>query len=837
MRKHRISNVLVPQQRRNTQSMCGKTDHPGHSGAFRRRNFFVLLVYISILFPLWALAEDLPARVDLRPYQTAIRHQGARRTCIVFGAIAALEAAYIREGYRAYDLSEEFANHLGKTFWLHPNWKEIATKGEDGSETQVAAFGGGNGSGYVEFLAKGLRVPREAVMPYWSEEYPVPYDWWESHWSVQRNQSDFNLAPTRLTEQALKASQYFSVKTYRTLSDPRSAKEIERVLAQGYSVVWDFNVANTNGPIWRPCGQEQPNCPSDAHSMLLVGYDRTDPDPANHYVIAKNSWGPTNTPGADGFTYIAYDYLRYGISASYIVAVNPPQAWPELAFVGRWDLTYAGWTGTLDIYHLPGLMQWVFDQQHGIRDRRIGSFYDENGRAYKVNGDIRGDAITFYIDGDNPNARWDQLGGRRFDYRLSPGLQKNVMYGNHLDPDGQTYSGYAERTVDTRDLGLISMVDGQFAEAAVLATGESVGGWHYGARNTFAGTGDFNGDGLADLILMSTWGIGILTYDGSSWQPLLVSPNGSWFGYWHFSSLDNAIQGIGDFNGDGKDDLLMTSTWGIGLLTLQGATLTHITMAPNGTRFGGWLYDSVLNTIAGVGDIDGNGTDDIVITSDWGIGLLTCDHTGLTTLMLAPNGTRFGGWLYDAKQNTIERLGDFNGDGTADLLITSAWGIGLLTLQGATLTHITLAPNGTRFGGWLYDSALNTIAGVGDIDGNGTDDIVITSDWGIGLLTFDQTALTTLVLAPNGASLGGWSYHAASTSIILLGDVDADGRDDLVLRNEETIGMLSWHGMTLVLQDVVPNGDIFGNWRGESGDMILGTGGFGRASLITRRSE
>ncbi len=87
--------------------------------------------------------------VDLRPQQTVVKSQGSRNTCITFAAVAGLEAAYKRLGYGDLDLSEEFMNHMGKTFWLHGNWDDILAKGEDGSETQVGAFGGGGGAGYI----------------------------------------------------------------------------------------------------------------------------------------------------------------------------------------------------------------------------------------------------------------------------------------------------------------------------------------------------------------------------------------------------------------------------------------------------------------------------------------------------------------------------------------------------------------------------------------------------------------------------------------------------------------------------------------------------------------
>ena len=46
--------------------------------------------------------------------------------------------------------------------------------------------------------------------------------------------------------------------------------------------------------------------------------------------------------------------------------------------------------------------------------------------------------------------------------------------------------------------------------------------------------------------------------------------------------------------------------------------------------------------------------------------------------MMAANGTRFGGWLLNTADNRFELSADFDGDGRAEILVTSPWGIGIL---------------------------------------------------------------------------------------------------------------------------------------------------------------
>src|SRR5262249_7831632 len=105
-----------------------------------------------------------------------------------------------------------------------------------------------------------------------------------------------------------------------------------------------------------------------------------------------------------------------------------------------------------------------------------------------------------------------------------------------------------------------------------------------------------------------------------------------------------------------------------------------------------------------VGDVDGDGICEVLITSPWGIGVLKQAGSTMSAMMMAPNGTRLGGWLLNTADNQIGQLADYDGDGHAEILVTSPWGIGILKLVGGTLTAPMMAPNGTSFGSWTLDT-------------------------------------------------------------------------------------------------------------------------------------
>ena len=404
-------------------------------------------------------------RVDLRANQTPLVDQGSRNTCITFSATGALEAAYRRAGYGTLDLSEEFMNYMGKTFWLHPNWDNpaapapmLGTTSADRTENQLGYTGGGGGFGYLLASQGGLAIPTEADMPYRATISAYSgiggRAWNDPYWASQTNTNTINLDERNLPFSALTAPRYYRATAVRALTNARSTAEVETALRMGREVVWDFLVAGTRTGLWRVSGS---SAGAGAHSMLIVGYDRSSTDTSQHYFIVKNSWGATHFstfPGDGGYTRISYDYLRtYGVSGGYIERVAPPAPWQELAFVGRWNLRFDGHRGTLDIYHLPGQASAVFAAD-GVpyADRRLGTFRDTAGNVFRVNGYVSGNQITFWFKPADANMRWDRLRDeapvdRLFSYTLLPGNRE--LAGWHQDNPGDipnpAFGGYARK--------------------------------------------------------------------------------------------------------------------------------------------------------------------------------------------------------------------------------------------------------------------------------------------------------------------------------------------------------------------------------------------------------
>ncbi|RMG45355.1 MAG: hypothetical protein D6723_18505 [Acidobacteria bacterium] len=407
-----------------------------------------------------AVAVPIPPSQDLRPYQTPIKNQDGRGTCVQFAVNAAIEAAYKHRSGVDLDLSEQYGNHLQKMTWLAEDLRPQAGC----RENQVGAWGGGDLI-YQLLLFTKYRLPTEELCPYVAsynysdtgqpgDDPLIEADDRCGPNGNQRLVDDFNLssAPTlyhvpeemtvtNFPQEALEGARYgihapaFAPLDRRYLTDPAW---YEARLAEGYEVAFAAALCGAdpipdNG-VWDPgdgsdCG---------GHAMLMVGYRHND-----RVFIVKNSWGYDN-PAEDGYTLMSYDWVTRGyvVEAGVIHDVEYSERYPiQQLLLGRWNLDHDGWKGILDIYRLPEF--FYSDHIHGEEDHRIGTYFGPDGVARRVNGVIDGHQVEFYIDWDNPNLDYGDLRGMRFTGYL---FTRDHMYlaGTLVDNrDGQTYGFYA----------------------------------------------------------------------------------------------------------------------------------------------------------------------------------------------------------------------------------------------------------------------------------------------------------------------------------------------------------------------------------------------------------
>jgi FG-GAP-like repeat/FG-GAP repeat len=312
---------------------------------------------------------------------------------------------------------------------------------------------------------------------------------------------------------------------------------------------------------------------------------------------------------------------------------------------------------------------------------------------------------------------------------------------------------------------------------------------------------------------------------------------------WDLERTDLVVQAVGDFVNDGPDEeFLVTSSWGLGLIDRVGSTATGtqrfqmLAGGPNGTQFGGWTYDAASTKFIGVGKFDSVGNTEILVSSSWGLAILRYAGNQLTSIMAKPNGTWFGGWVLNTADNKFF-VGDFNGDGLSDILITSPWGIGIFELSGNTLAQVAIAQNGTSLNGWTVNTATDSVVGIGDFDGGGSSDILLRNSWGLGIVSYKSTGLYTLMAQPHASWFGGWHFNNGLDQIVMVADLDTDAakKAEILIKSDTWIGVLGYANGTLTSEMVQPFGTLLGSWPSSASDIFPGVGDFngdGKIDLV-----
>ncbi len=304
------------------------------------------------------------------------------------------------------------------------------------------------------------------------------------------------------------------------------------------------------------------------------------------------------------------------------------------------------------------------------------------------------------------------------------------------------------------------------------------------------------------------------------------------------------IANVGDVNGDGRPDLAVVAPYASTNgktqngavyivygrstapdLSSTGPNATTVPLGSLGTGGfridGNWPGEKLANVV-GLGDINGDGRDDLAVSNSnaahlgrvgGGWVFVVFGKSGSTNVDLAALGSGgyriFGAAAGDSTGASLARLDDLNGDGRAELAIgapnadnnsRAESGSVYVVYSKATTSDIDLAALGTD--GFRVDGppasspsfGINLLAAGADFNGDAKPDIVVGNSWaspngrtraGSAWVVFGQAGSGNIDLNSPGTSsyrvdgaVGGDQLGSAAAGV---GDLDSDGISEVAI--------------------------------------------------------
>ena len=270
--------------------------------------------------------------------------------------------------------------------------------------------------------------------------------------------------------------------------------------------------------------------------------------------------------------------------------------------------------------------------------------------------------------------------------------------------------------------------------------------------------GDYNGDGRDDIIWRSDAGV-VTNWLGQVSGGFVSNDTRTFIGVatsWH-------LVGTGDFNGDGKADLIWRNDNGTFTNWLGQSGGAFVSNDANA-----WQWVPNDWKVAGTGDFNGDGRDDIIWRNDNG--------TFTSWLGQASGGfisNDAHAWTPVAKSWHVVGTGDFNGDDRDDIIWRND--------NGAFTEWLSQADGGfvsNDAKAWNVVDGSWKVVGTGDFNGDGRDDVIWRNENGV---------FTSWLAKPDGGFVSNdakaWNGVPLDWQVAGTGDFNGDGRDDVLWRN------------------------------------------------------
>ncbi|HET6273808.1 MAG TPA: FG-GAP-like repeat-containing protein [Bacteroidota bacterium] len=358
----------------------------------------------------------------------------------------------------------------------------------------------------------------------------------------------------------------------------------------------------------------------------------------------------------------------------------------------------------------------------------------------------------------------------------------DLIVGNYISYAGRAYIYFGGPGMDTiPDVTMINHDNNDYFGMAV------------------AGPGDMNGDGYADVVV------------GAHVSGSLGLDSGHVYIFFGGAVMDSipdvvmaglpselfgrSVAGAGDANGDGYADVIVGANGsdaagldvGRAYIFFGGATVDNV---PDVTITGTVVTENLGNSVASAGDVNNDGYDDVIVGA-YANDLPSGNNLGKAYLHLGGNPmnnvvdvTFNGSASFDYFGLCVAGAGDVNNDGYDDVLVSSrgnnVQGRTSLYLGGSVMNNVAdVRLNGEAVNNYFGESA----GSAGDVNSDGYADIIIGA---FGYNSFTGKAYVycggvSMDTIPDMTFLGEATSDRFGLSAAGAGDVNGDGYGDVIV--------------------------------------------------------
>ena len=246
-----------------------------------------------------------------------------------------------------------------------------------------------------------------------------------------------------------------------------------------------------------------------------------------------------------------------------------------------------------------------------------------------------------------------------------------------------------------------------------------------------------------------------------------------------YGDVQQSIAGVGDVDGDGHADFVIGTGGAVSILSGADHSVLR--------EWTGHLLEGGFGScVDSAGDVDGDGFHDVVVgafSADW-----AAPNAGLVCVYSSATGARlyeiWGAAALDEFGSAVAGVGDLDGDGRGDFAGATRYGAGPGGEPSVGYVRIFSGADGHEFVQISGNGVGWNVRPAGDFNNDGTPDVAVMA--GLGESGHNKHALVysgawIVGGTPPETLLDYSDGYVLGIAVDAAGDIDQDGWDDLVL--------------------------------------------------------